>query len=90
MVDNLPSQRTVISDDDCIRTVLRQPEADDIERVQCRRFIVPTLHLADHGEIVTAFRSDTPNCCRILHMILRPEFQMDRFCVIRILHQFFI
>ncbi len=42
------------------------------------------------AEIVTAFRSDTPNCRRILHMILRPEFQMNRFCVICLLHQLFI
>ena len=43
MADNLPRQRTVISDNDCIRTVLRQPEADDIERVQCRRIMAKSL-----------------------------------------------
>ena len=75
MVDNLPRQRTVISDNDCIRTVLRQPEADDIERVQCRLFTVLAVNLANYSEIVTAFGFDASNRCRILRMIFRPEFR---------------
>lgn len=90
MADNLPRQRTVISDNYGICTVLRQPETDDIELLfvsllQSWQSTSPII-----AKIVTAFGFDASNRCRILRMIFRPEFQMNRFCVIRNLHQFFI
>ena len=63
MADNLPRQRTVISDNYGICTVLRQPETDDIECFSCRLFTVLAVNLANYSEIVTAFGFDAAVYC---------------------------